>query len=227
MPKGIRLTEEEQARRRREIFDASVRLFLKKGFSETSMREIAGAAGIGKSTLYGYFRTKDDVLVFVVEEELAELERRGRAIARQPGSADERLRRLLHMHLATLVANRSYFLQISTQVQRLHSGRLGGIQARRYAYQDLIRTLVEEGIQEGISPGGQFQADKTPIAGVLLAADHPLLDQRVHTLADGGAADPPDGCQGADRVCLAADIPQDVELFHGDIELLGCQGAQG
>ena len=87
MPKGIRLTEEEQARRRREIFDASVRLFLKKGFSETSMREIAAAAGIGKSTLYGYFRTKDDVLVFVVEEELAELERRGRAIARQPGSA--------------------------------------------------------------------------------------------------------------------------------------------
>jgi TetR/AcrR family transcriptional regulator, cholesterol catabolism regulator len=171
MPKGIRLTEAEQARRRREIFDASVRLFLSKGFSETSMREIAAAAGIGKSTLYGYFRTKDDVLVFVVEEELAELNRRGEAIARQPGSADERLRRLLHMHLATLVANRSYFLHITNQVQRLHADRLGAIQARRYAYQDLIRTLVEEGIQEGVfRPVNAFVA-----ARILLALMMPVV----------------------------------------------------
>jgi AcrR family transcriptional regulator len=54
MPKGIPLTEEEQARRRKEIFHASVHLFLSKGFNETSMR-IAEAAGIGKSTLYDYF----------------------------------------------------------------------------------------------------------------------------------------------------------------------------
>ena len=37
MPKGIPLTEEEQFRRRKEIFDASVHLFLDKGFNETSM----------------------------------------------------------------------------------------------------------------------------------------------------------------------------------------------
>ena len=52
MPKGVPLTDEEQARRRQEVFNASVHLFLEKGFSETSMREIAAAAGIGKATLY-------------------------------------------------------------------------------------------------------------------------------------------------------------------------------
>ena len=33
MPKGIPLTEEQQQQRRKEIFDASVHLFLEKGFN--------------------------------------------------------------------------------------------------------------------------------------------------------------------------------------------------
>ena len=59
MPKGIPLTEEEVAKRRHEIFHQVLKILLKKGFQETSMREIAEAAGLGKSTLYDYFKTKD------------------------------------------------------------------------------------------------------------------------------------------------------------------------
>ena len=70
MPKGIPLTEEEIDRRRHEIFHSSVALILKQGFAGTSMQEIAEAAGVGKSTLYDYFPTKDHVLLFVFEEEL-------------------------------------------------------------------------------------------------------------------------------------------------------------
>ena len=57
MPKGIPLTEEEIDRRRHEIFQSSVTLILKQGFDNTSMQEIAQAAGVGKSTLYDYFPT--------------------------------------------------------------------------------------------------------------------------------------------------------------------------
>ena len=64
MPKGIPLTEEEQANRRHEIFHKVVHVFAKKGFHETSMREIAASAGLGKSTLYDYFKTKDEILLY-------------------------------------------------------------------------------------------------------------------------------------------------------------------
>ena len=70
MPKGIPLTDEELDRRRHEIFDRSVDLFFEKGFRETSMREIAEAAGMGKSSLYDYFETKDEILVWAVEDEM-------------------------------------------------------------------------------------------------------------------------------------------------------------
>ena len=73
MPKGIPLTEEEQQRRRKEIFDASVHLFLEKGFNETTLREIAEAAGIGKSTLYDYFKSKDEILVSYFENEIQKI----------------------------------------------------------------------------------------------------------------------------------------------------------
>ena len=78
MPKGIPLTDEEHARKRQEIFDASVHLFLNKGFNETSMREIAAAAGIGKATLYDYFKTKDDILLSFFEREIRGDDRPGR-----------------------------------------------------------------------------------------------------------------------------------------------------
>jgi len=45
MPKGIPFTEEELEKRRHEIFHRVVKIFLKKGFQETSMREIAEAPG--------------------------------------------------------------------------------------------------------------------------------------------------------------------------------------
>ncbi len=73
MPKGIPLTQDEIEERRREITVAAVDLILTQGFNETSMREIANAAGIGKSTLYDYFANKDEIILFMVEDPLADL----------------------------------------------------------------------------------------------------------------------------------------------------------
>ena len=149
MPKGIPLTGEEQAKRRHEIFNAAVNIFLKKGFQETSMREIAEVAGMGKSTLYDYFRTKDEILVFVFVEELNKLTSRAQKIASQNMPAERRLRQILEMHLSYLVENKDLFLRLSMEVQRLSLGSQKRIQAGRYVYQDLLREIIEEGIREG------------------------------------------------------------------------------
>jgi AcrR family transcriptional regulator len=150
LPKGIPLTEEEQARRRREIFDAAVRLFVSQGFNETSMREIASAAGVGKSTLYDYFRTKDDVLLFVLEEEFEKLLNAAQAIAVEAIPAPDRLTRMMHLHFfGFLLANKGILLQLSTQASRLGPAAQERIQARRWEYQDLIRRVIEQGVAEG------------------------------------------------------------------------------
>lgn len=149
MPKGIPLTEEEMLRRRHEIFNASVNLFLTKGFRETSMREIAESANMGKSSLYDYFKTKDAILLWAVEDELLDLTAAAKEIACQPLPAIEKLRQVMKKHLEFLVERKEFYLKLSFEVQRLSIQSQLHIQEIRHAYQDLIRQLIDEGIQEG------------------------------------------------------------------------------
>jgi AcrR family transcriptional regulator len=62
-------------RRRRQIADAAVRLFIEKGFHKTTTRQIAGASGFSIGSLYEYFATKEDILYLVCELIHAEVER--------------------------------------------------------------------------------------------------------------------------------------------------------
>ena len=149
MPKGIPLTEEEQQRRRKEIFEASVHLFLDKGFNETSMREIANAAGVGKSTLYDYFKSKDDILVSYFEGEIVKITARAQRMAEQDLSVSDKLRQIMQMHLTYLVDKKQFYLKLSMEAQRLALQSQQRIQTSRYAYQDMLRRLIEEGIQMG------------------------------------------------------------------------------
>lgn len=48
------------------IYDAAIDLFVKKGFEETTVDEIAEAAGISKRSFFRYFESKDDLLAMNV-----------------------------------------------------------------------------------------------------------------------------------------------------------------
>ena len=150
MPKGFPLTEEEQTRRRQEIFDASVHLFVEKGFAETSMREIAAAAGIGKATLYDYFKTKDDILLSFFEREVRALADRAEVIACQELPTAEKLRRIMRMQLDYWLSRKAFYLRLTIEAQRLAVQSQQRIQAARHGYQDMLRDLIEDGILEGV-----------------------------------------------------------------------------
>lgn len=61
-------------RRRRQIADAAVQLFIDKGFHKTTTRQIARAAGFSIGSLYEYFASKEDILYMVCESIHAEVE---------------------------------------------------------------------------------------------------------------------------------------------------------
>ena len=150
MPKGIPLTKEEQEKRRHEIYHKVVNIFLKNGFQETSMNEIAQAAGLGKSTLYDYFETKDEILIYFFEDQLNDMTEEAQRIALQNLSADTRLRQVMEAYIENLQANKNLFLKLTQESQRLKVESQKQIQKKRHAYQDLIRALIDEGIREGV-----------------------------------------------------------------------------
>jgi AcrR family transcriptional regulator len=150
MPKGIPLTEEELDRRRHEIFAKTVNLFVEKGFRETSMRAIAEVAEMGKSSLYDYFKTKDEILLWAIEDEILDLTAAVQKIVAQPIPAIERLQQVMQRHLEYLLSSKEFYLKLSFEVQRLAIESQQRVQVKRHAYQDLIRQLIDEGIQEGV-----------------------------------------------------------------------------
>ncbi|CAB5079112.1 Transcriptional regulator, AcrR family [Olavius algarvensis associated proteobacterium Delta 3] len=73
-------------RRRRQIVDASVQLFIENGFHKTTTRQIAKAAGLSIGSLYEYVASKEDVLYLVCEAIHAEVEKGvAEALARAAG----------------------------------------------------------------------------------------------------------------------------------------------
>jgi AcrR family transcriptional regulator len=178
MPKGIPLTEDEVERRRREIFHSAVALILKQGFHATSMKAIAEAAGVGKSTLYDYFPTKDHVLLFVFAEELDALQDQAKGIAARDLPAQEKLTLLLAGQLEFLLKNRNFFMEISMQAMHLSQAGQKRIMKKRYAYQDLLRAVLDQGVGEGI-----FRPVNTRLAARTLLS---IIEMLVYTTRPTG-----------------------------------------
>ncbi|HSQ77554.1 MAG TPA: TetR/AcrR family transcriptional regulator [Nitrospirota bacterium] len=70
-PKLVNKEEKKKA-----ILSAARTVFAKEGFAATKIEDVAREAGIGKGTIYEYFRSKDDIFFALYEEMKIELHRR-------------------------------------------------------------------------------------------------------------------------------------------------------
>ena len=55
-----------------QIIDAAVRVFARAGYYNSRVSDIAREAGIASGTIYLYFKTKDEILVTLFREKMAE-----------------------------------------------------------------------------------------------------------------------------------------------------------
>src|SRR3990172_4266948 len=65
---GLRRRTRRGPHTRKQILDASLRLFSERGFARTSVRDIAQAAGITDAAIYYHFASKRDLLEALFEE---------------------------------------------------------------------------------------------------------------------------------------------------------------
>ena len=96
-----RLTETEQ-----HILDAAKKVFIKRGFSGTRTQEIADEAGINKSLLHYYFRSKDKLFKAIFQEALGEIEREILTILDSDLELFEKIRFFFLKYISFLQENR-------------------------------------------------------------------------------------------------------------------------
>ncbi len=132
-----------------QIIEAAVRVFARKGYYNSRVSDIAREAGIAAGTIYLYFKTKDDILVTLFRDKMAEFVGALRkAIADEPDAASK-VRRLVSMHFCMLEENPD--LAEVVQVELRHGQKFfrGASSQEIGAYFALIGSVLEEGVAEG------------------------------------------------------------------------------
>jgi AcrR family transcriptional regulator len=142
-----------------EILAIALSLFVKKGFHETSMQDIADAAGFTKGGLYYYIKNKDDVLFLLHERFITEGLRRLRLIEEKPLEPDQKLIELLNMHLEIIDCYKDDITLFFDCMKYLSKEKKQAVQMKRDDYEKIFVQTLEEGRQKGV-----FQVEDSHIA---------------------------------------------------------------
>jgi len=135
--------------KRRRILEAAVSVFARKGYFGARVSDVAKKAGVADGTIYLYFRGKEDVLVRLFDEVMAEHVAKAREAVHALASAPDRLLAIAERHLAVLGENRD--LAAVFQVELRQSTRF----MERFTaswlrdYFDLLDEVIEEGQRDG------------------------------------------------------------------------------
>ena len=104
---------------RETLMAVSARLFARGGFDATSMRDIAGEAGMLAGSMYYHFPSKNDLIAAVYERGVAEI---GSAVDSAVAGLQEpwaRLEAACVAHLEALLADRAHAAVMTADLSRL------------------------------------------------------------------------------------------------------------
>lgn len=98
--------------RRPELLRVCARLFREKGFDGTTIRDISSAAGMHSGSPFYHFRSKQEMLVAVMEQGLEEGLRRIEAVMASKAPPEEKFARLVRAHLGTILEDGNDFIPV-------------------------------------------------------------------------------------------------------------------
>lgn len=136
------------------ILQAAKHLIQQYGLAKTSMEDIARAAGKGKSTLYYYFKNKDQIFEKVIHGEMDEFFQVLHQEVNQQKDAVEMLRAYIITKIKTLKSKVNlYRLTLETDIPSAFelNKKMTALRAR-YDEEDkeLVHSILKEGIKTGI-----------------------------------------------------------------------------
>ncbi len=132
-----------------QIIDAAVRVFARNGYYNSRVSDIAREAGIAAGTIYLYFKTKDEILVTVFREKMAEWVAHARAEIAGERDAVAKLRRLVRLHFRVLEDHPDLAEVVQVELRQGQKFFRGASAHEVSSYFDLIASILDEGIETG------------------------------------------------------------------------------
>ncbi|HLR04892.1 MAG TPA: TetR/AcrR family transcriptional regulator [Pyrinomonadaceae bacterium] len=136
--------------KRESILRAATRVFARNGYFNSKVADIARAAGVADGTVYLYFKSKEEILHSIFDQNMAEAIAADRKLINKLRDPREKLRRIATLHLERLGADRD--LAVVFQVELRGSTKfMEEFSAAAFAeYLGLLRAIFEEGQRAGV-----------------------------------------------------------------------------
>jgi len=131
--------------RRRQILLGAAELFVKHGYSGTSIRDIAERTGLLPGSVYHYFPAKEDLFTEVHREGFRQLIARVEEIARNEADPWRRMELACAAHIEAAVGDNSIQQITGTGLFSIHEEQLQRrLKVDRKRYEQLFRQLVAD-----------------------------------------------------------------------------------
>ena len=168
--------------RRTQILDAARASFAKNGLSGTTVDGIARSAGVAKGTVYLYYKSKEDILKQVLDEDVAQLHGLTVPIITGQGTIEDKLRRFLIGVLTFFDEKRDFFehchFEMAPELRKKAEQKLGVVFT---AQVEAWRIVLTEARQHKQVAG----IDIATSALMIVALANGLAKQRLRGWASG------------------------------------------
>jgi AcrR family transcriptional regulator len=143
----------DPASTRERLRAAALELFGEKGYDGASMTALADRVGIAKPSLYNYYRSKDELLLDLVEEGMRQWMAACMPPFSEPGSFERQLAR--HLRLTVDFAQSRPHVVSVFQLATAHvQGELAArVQTRVEVLETEVRQLVDRSLRQAIDRG--------------------------------------------------------------------------
>jgi len=132
------------------VVATAARVFGERGYRATSMRELADAVGISKPALYYYVRSKEELLVRLYEDALAQRLAEQAEVRAADLAPDEAVRRILVQRFLHACHNQELTRVFFEEERELPAELLTTVQERRAQAEAMVAQLIEDGVEAGL-----------------------------------------------------------------------------
>jgi AcrR family transcriptional regulator len=126
------------------ILKGAAALIAEKGFQATAIRDVGRRLEVSLGGMYYHFASKDDLLYEIQRRTFEALLAAQTEIATEPGTADERLGRLLVGHLAFFAQHPNEMKVCTYELESLKGDYYDRVLSLRRRYYELLADVVAE-----------------------------------------------------------------------------------
>jgi AcrR family transcriptional regulator len=132
------------------IFREAARLFREKGYSGSTLRELAKRAGVKGGSIYHHFASKQEILFMIMDYTMTNLIHKVQYEIKDETSPLDKLRNAIRFHIEyhTIDADETYVADAELRSLEVHNYKK--IVKMRNIYEDIYKDIMREGMETGV-----------------------------------------------------------------------------